>query len=252
MGLSLGTQFQEKKLGHFNVTSDALLQKKKPLDIELGGADCKLGSSTAREYLRVYYSDFLGVAPAKGPDFTDSSASKVEEEEWVRWMEHAQPRTRVDAYPLLLVCKDLLRRLAGRDIRIISSRNEELAAALARAEARIAAQDRELRSLRSALQARLRERASGLADPSGPARAGIRVCFPSLLFGSVIRVCCQNPLSDSVVRVLIRVSHPSLIVRVCHPSLSSESPRRMPGLSPLTRNPVGCRPPPAGRRPGGR
>ena len=161
VGLSLGqttagSNTQEKKIGHFNVLSQPLSgisKLKPPLDLELDG-DCTKGSSTARDYLRVYYSDYLGVEPAKGPDYADAAGASIDCEEWVRWMQQAQPRTRVDAYPLLLVCKDLLRRVAARDVRVVSHRNEELAAALARAETHIVAQDHELCSLRSELRVR--------------------------------------------------------------------------------------------------
>jgi hypothetical protein len=60
---------QEYKVGHFNVVSGPLSQEKFTLDINLDGrslADDKIGSSTAREYLRVFYSDSLGGTPAKG------------------------------------------------------------------------------------------------------------------------------------------------------------------------------------------
>jgi hypothetical protein len=106
VGLNLASQ--ERKVGHFNVVSSPLSQKKPPLDINLDGralADDRIGASTAREYLRVYYSDFLGAAPAKGPTLADVEGKTVECDEWVRWMQEANPRTRVDAYPLLLVCK---------------------------------------------------------------------------------------------------------------------------------------------------
>ena len=106
--IGLNFASQERKVGHFNVVSGPLSQKKTPLDIDLDGralADDKIGSSTAREYLRVYYSDFLGAAPAKGPRLADAEGKTVECDEWVRWMQEANPRTRVDAYPLLLVCK---------------------------------------------------------------------------------------------------------------------------------------------------
>jgi hypothetical protein len=167
MGSAAASPNQTKKVGHFNVMALPLtgLDKiKRPLDLDLD-TQRNMGSSTAREYLRVYYSDYFGATPAKGPDFTDAAGAHIDCDEWVRWMMQAQPRTRVDAYPLLLVCKDLLRRLAARDIRVVSHRTEELATALARAEARVATQDEELRTLRSELQVRRRSarRRSGRA-----------------------------------------------------------------------------------------
>ncbi len=51
---------QEHKVGHFNVVSGPLSQEKFTLDINLDGhslADDKIGSSTAREHLRIFYSD---------------------------------------------------------------------------------------------------------------------------------------------------------------------------------------------------
>jgi hypothetical protein len=60
-------------------------------------------------------SDGIGARP-QGPQC----------DEWVAWMQSARPRTRVDAYPLLLICRDLLRRLAARDLRLVSRRADAL------------------------------------------------------------------------------------------------------------------------------
>ncbi len=129
-------------MGHFHVVTES--QKKKVLQLDLEGkGDPKLGLGS-REYLRVYYSDYFGVFNAKGPKFVNKEETKLEYDEWVRWIEDINPRTRVDAYPLLLVCKELLGKLARNEIQIISSRIDELNSALKKADATTQAQLAEL------------------------------------------------------------------------------------------------------------
>ena len=59
-------------------------------------------------FLRVYYSDFLAAGPTDPPVGRDERT--VEVEKMVEWLQEAEPRSRIDAYPLLILCKDMLRR----------------------------------------------------------------------------------------------------------------------------------------------
>ena len=78
----------------------------------------------------------------------DKDETVVDCDDLVAWMVQAEPRTRMDAYPLLVMCKDLLRRLAHRELRVSSRRAEELSAELAQAQATIDLQSAELNELR--------------------------------------------------------------------------------------------------------
>ena len=51
-------------------------------------------------------------------------------EEMKKFVFEAKPRTRLDAYPLLCTTQDVMRRLANKEIKIISKRENELASAL--------------------------------------------------------------------------------------------------------------------------
>ncbi len=75
-------------------------------------------------------TQFTGIHPCVNPWCTHGYASI-----------HARG-VQVDAYPLLLVCKDLLARFVARELVLISRRTEALAAALARAEELAAEQAR--------------------------------------------------------------------------------------------------------------
>jgi hypothetical protein len=143
IGIHLDRQRKRTSVGHFSLQ----IPGSQPLKIEIGSNSLP----TSREHLRVYYGDYLGVAPAKEPTFADDARATIDCEDWFEWMRCANPRTRVDAYPLLLVCKDLLDRFVRRELTLISRRTEELAAALARAESTISEQEQELSSLRRLL-----------------------------------------------------------------------------------------------------
>ena len=140
VGINLAPQGTQSRcaVGHFHAVTDA--QKKKALHLNLESrTDTKLGLGS-REFLRVYYTDLLCAPSAKGPAFANKEETQLECDEWVRWIQDVNPRTRVDAYPLLLVCKDLLGKLARNEVQIISGRIDELASKLRRADATIQAQ----------------------------------------------------------------------------------------------------------------
>jgi hypothetical protein len=66
-------------VGHFSVS--VAPPQAPPLTITLDPAEaaaCESASPAPREYLRVYYSDFLGVAPAAGPQFADPEEKLLE------------------------------------------------------------------------------------------------------------------------------------------------------------------------------
>jgi hypothetical protein len=123
----------------------------RPLHMEAGNRCVGKAIAASREYLRVYYGDYLSVSPAQKPKFANSAETMLECQDWVEWIRDAKPRTRVDAYPLLLVCKDLLDRFVRRELQLISRRTTELEAELVRAKSAIEAQAHELDALRDHL-----------------------------------------------------------------------------------------------------
>ena len=136
--------------GHFDVLVSAA-PPSRPLYTEAENRCIGTAVSASREYLRVYYGDYLGVSPAQKPRFADIAETTLDCEDWLEWIRHATPRTRLDAYPLLLVCKDLLDRFVRRELRLVSRRTSELEAELMRARSDIAAQACELDTLRNRL-----------------------------------------------------------------------------------------------------
>jgi len=58
--------------------------------------------------LRYYYTEFLDVKPAPSP--VAEGSDTVEVLAMMRWLTQVNPRSRLDAYPLLVVAKDLLSR----------------------------------------------------------------------------------------------------------------------------------------------
>jgi hypothetical protein len=149
VGIGLEGHKQAVAIGHFEVTcSGSCNPPQTPLSIDVEDLRSTPAVAAPREYLRIYYGDYLGVQPAKKPRFADDAEATIDCDDWFDWVRQVNPRTRVDAYPLLLVCRDLLDRLVRRDLTLISRRTEELAAALAAAQATLDAQDRELTELR--------------------------------------------------------------------------------------------------------
>ena len=149
MGLGVENKIKKVEVGHFEVK----VPPARPLTMELeGGEICPATIAAPREYLRVYYSDFLGVNPANKPKFSDPLEKTIDCDDWLEWIRYANPRTRLDAYPLLLVCKELLDRLVRRELTLISRRTEDLTAALERAQTELAAQTQELEALRLRLE----------------------------------------------------------------------------------------------------
>ena len=88
----------------------------------------EVAESPLCEYMRIYYCDTLGAAPA--PKFLTDDQRTVDIEPLCAWLLSATPRTRVDALPYLLMTKDVLRRFLSRDITIISARERRSQAAL--------------------------------------------------------------------------------------------------------------------------
>ena len=78
----------------------------------------------------------------------DIEENTIDCDDLIAWIVHAEPRSRMDAFPLLVMCRDLLQRLARRELRVMSRKSEELAAELAQARATIEAQNAELDELR--------------------------------------------------------------------------------------------------------
>ncbi len=113
---------------------------------ELGGDPVQ--PTASRDHLRLYYSDYLRVPSAQGVRFLDSEETLLDGDDLLDWTVQAEPRTRTDAYPLLVMSRDLLRRLAQKGLRVSSRRAEELAAELAHARAAVGVLNAELAELR--------------------------------------------------------------------------------------------------------
>jgi hypothetical protein len=77
-----------------------------------------------RMHLRLYYSDMLAAPPVTPP--IEAGADTWEVEQMKKFVLEAKPRTRLDAYPLLIATQDVLRRVADKEVRIISSREAML------------------------------------------------------------------------------------------------------------------------------
>jgi hypothetical protein len=124
-----------------------------PLRLDLGTVDNPPQHSdrarTARDHLKIYYSDFLRVPTAHGLAYMDQKESLVDCEELLAWTAQAQPRSRVDAFPLLAICRDLLSRMSKKELKLSSRRIKELEAELAQAHATIEVQAAELNELRA-------------------------------------------------------------------------------------------------------
>jgi hypothetical protein len=124
-----------------------------PLRLDLGTVDNTPQHSdrarTARDHLKIYYSDFLRVPTAHGLAYMDQKESLVDCEELLAWTAQAQPRSRVDAFPLLAICRDLLSRMSKKELKLSSRRIKELEAELAQAHATIEVQAAELNELRA-------------------------------------------------------------------------------------------------------
>ena len=121
----------------------------RPFRLDLGSlGEYPQKSQTAREHLRLYYSDFLRVPTAEKPRYMDMDEKTVDCDDLIAWIVQAEPRSRMDAYPLLIMCRDLLQRLARRELRVASRKAEELMAELEKARATIEGQKAELDELR--------------------------------------------------------------------------------------------------------
>ena len=79
-----------------------------------------------RDYLRIYYSDFLRQKPAKGPAFADDGQTTIESDTLTAWVLAQAPRSRIDTYPLYLLTKDLLQKLSSGQCKIINSERDRL------------------------------------------------------------------------------------------------------------------------------
>ena len=78
----------------------------------------------------------------------DIEENTIDCDDLIAWIVHAEPRSRMDAYPLLIMCRDLLQRLERRELRVASRKAEELMAELEKARATIEGQKAELDELR--------------------------------------------------------------------------------------------------------
>ena len=89
---------------------------------------------TKCDYLRVYYSDFLSQQPiedAERPTYADTQGGSIESEELQKWVLDSHPRSRTETYPLYLLTKDILRRVATDKCAVINTTLTKLRAELA-------------------------------------------------------------------------------------------------------------------------
>jgi len=89
-----------------------------------------MGSSEGRtEHLRIYYSDLMGAEPAQDPRAKPTDRT-IEVEKMANWLTDAVPRSRVDAYPLWVLTRDILKRFVGKDLAIASREAKRMASSL--------------------------------------------------------------------------------------------------------------------------
>ncbi|EKX39443.1 hypothetical protein GUITHDRAFT_114403 [Guillardia theta CCMP2712] len=100
-------------------------------------------------YMRMYYSDYLETEPAKLELEEENGACDIEL--LSEWLLSAIPKTRVDAYPMLLLLKDVFRRFVKKESRIISKQIDELQRQLELTRISLARKEEENESLRENL-----------------------------------------------------------------------------------------------------
>lgn len=86
------------------------------------------GVTEQRTHLKLYYCDMLGrpkLEPPIRPDAVEWEVEKMKE-----FVLNARPKTRLDAYPLLVITQDILQRVAMDKIKIVSDREASLQAEL--------------------------------------------------------------------------------------------------------------------------
>ena len=82
----------------------------------------------------MYYSDFLSQQPiedAERPTYADTQGGSIESEELQKWVLDSHPRSRTETYPLYLLTKDILRRVATDKCAVINTTLTKLRAELA-------------------------------------------------------------------------------------------------------------------------
>jgi len=108
-----------KKMDTPRYTGSGLYQKH--FDVIMAGHD---NCEKLDDYLRFYYTDFLDAPPAQSP--LEASATEVDVKKLADWIGHVHPRTRMDAYPLLMVAKDVLGRIMEGSLMFINKDMERL------------------------------------------------------------------------------------------------------------------------------
>lgn len=81
--------------------------------------------SNDSELMRFYYCDFLHVPPFEG-EMPFEEGAELDIDTCVRWVQQFHPRTRMDAYPLFLLLKGILKRFLKNEYEVISRKTREL------------------------------------------------------------------------------------------------------------------------------
>ena len=89
---------------------------------------------TKVDHLRLYYCDFLSPRSCPSP-LPQGDEKTVEVERMSEWILTIEPRTRLDAYPLWVLTRDLFRRFLSKDLRLVSGQAALIADQLAAAQA---------------------------------------------------------------------------------------------------------------------
>ena len=106
------------KLAHFCVRMPAS---------EMAGAD-GLAGENKRSHLRIYYSDLLNAKPAEPP--VGPNERTIEVEKMAAWLIEVAPRSRVDAFPLLVLTRDILRRFVSKDLTLVNTHSKRVESSL--------------------------------------------------------------------------------------------------------------------------
>jgi len=88
-----------------------------------------MGVEGRTEHLRIYYSDLMGAEPAQDPRAKPNDRT-IEVEKMATWLTDAAPRSRIDAYPLWVLTRDILKRFLGKELSIVSREAKRMATSL--------------------------------------------------------------------------------------------------------------------------
>lgn len=76
--------------------------------------------SESRTHTKIYYTDLLGAPPVHPPIAADATTWEVDSLK--EFLLTSRPRTRMDAYPLLVLTQNILKRFANNEIKVVTEK----------------------------------------------------------------------------------------------------------------------------------